>query len=78
MRDVLIALCDLVKIEFQYLSSLQTGMVRIYEVLKEENPGFAERYIQRANTDLFYREYPGAREQLEKLAALLEKLQKPS
>ena len=40
MREVLIALCDLVKIEFQYFSSLQTGMVRIYEVHKRRESGF--------------------------------------
>jgi hypothetical protein len=75
-REVLISLCETVKAQVLYLNSIQTGMVRVFEVLKEEIPTFAERYTQRASTDLFYKEYAGAREQLGTLAALLERLRK--
>jgi hypothetical protein len=76
-REVLISLCEIVKAQALYLNSIQTGMVRIFEIAKEEIPTFEARYTERVKSDLFYKEYAGAREQLQTLSSLLEKLRKP-
>jgi len=50
--------------------------VKIFDALKATVPLFENYYNQHSQTEIIYRDYPGAKEQLETLSALLERLQK--
>jgi hypothetical protein len=76
IRDALIAFGEIVKTQYMYLSSMHTGLVKIFDSLKATVPGFVDHYNQHSQTEIVYRDYPGAKEQLETLGVLLEKLRK--
>jgi hypothetical protein len=75
-KEVLVAFGEIVKTQYMYLSSMHTGIVKIFDSLKATVPDFEKHYYQHSQVEIIYRDYPGAKEQLETLSVLLERLRK--
>jgi hypothetical protein len=74
-RETLIAMGEILKGEFLYLASLHRGFYALFESLKQELPGIEKRYSEAAGWAID-KEYPGTREKIEQLDALLQQLKK--
>lgn len=73
MRQTLLAICQILKTEFLHLSALDRGFVALFEALKQDFPALEEHYMKAAGSAL-QAEYPAARQRLEQLEALIQRL----
>ena len=74
-REALVAICEVLKVEYKYLGSLQRGQAALFDALKKEIPTIEQRYAESAK-QAFGQDYPGTAERLEQLDALLQQLKK--
>jgi len=70
-REALIAICETLKAEYEYLSSLQGRLVWLEHEIREALPSVAK-----SKTKVPYESHPGTVARIRQLDALLEKLGK--
>jgi hypothetical protein len=73
IRQSLITICEMLKMEFKYLSAIQHGVATFFRAACEELPMLEGRYKEQWGQ---FGEYPGSAELLQRVDALLAQLKK--